>query len=105
MKKQITTFATCPNQNCAQTMLDFMAQTAQTLTRSVAFKAHKVACRVRDYYSDVLEQELSLRQTGLLVQAQAAFLMAVLPCDAPLVYRVATFGWLITVLLKCKREI
>lgn len=64
-----------------------------------------VSRRVCGYYSSVLERELSPRQTALIINAQAAFIVAVFPVEGPLLLRIAAMTWLICALLKCKAEI
>ncbi|MCI7249709.1 MAG: hypothetical protein MR548_01325 [Prevotella sp.] len=57
------------------------------------------------YYSDVLERKLTIRQTWLLINAQLAFGAAFFPVEAPWVVRIGCLVWVVSVLLKCKREI
>ena len=57
------------------------------------------------YYSDVLDRKLTMRQTWLLINAQLAFGAAFFPVEAPWVVRIGCLVWVVSVLLKCKREI
>ena len=57
------------------------------------------------YYSDVLDRKLTMRQTWLLINAQLAFGAAFFPVEAPWVVRIGCLVWVISALLKCKREI
>lgn len=57
------------------------------------------------YYSDVLERKLTMRQTWLLINAQLAFGAAFFPVEAPWVVRICCLAWVVSALLKCKREI
>ena len=57
------------------------------------------------YYSDVLDRKLTMRQTWLLINAQLAFGAAFFPVEAPLVVRIGCLVWVVSALLKCKREI
>ena len=57
------------------------------------------------YYSDVLERKLTMRQTWLLINAQLAFGAAFFPVEAPWVVRIGCLVWVVSALLKCKREI
>ena len=57
------------------------------------------------YYSDVLERKLTMRQTWLLINAQLAFGSAFFPVEAPWVVRIGSLVWVVSALLKCKREI
>ena len=57
------------------------------------------------YYSNVLERKLTMRQTWLLINAQLAFGAAFFPVEAPWVVRIGCLAWVISALLKCKKEI
>ncbi|MEE1206011.1 MAG: hypothetical protein UHO69_08150 [Prevotella sp.] len=57
------------------------------------------------YYSDVLERKLTMHQTWLLINAQLAFGAAFFPVEAPWVVRIGCLVWVVSALLKCKREI
>lgn len=57
------------------------------------------------YYSDVLDRKLTIRQTWLLINAQLAFGAAFFPVEAPWVVRIGCLVWVVSALLKCKREI
>ena len=57
------------------------------------------------YYSDVLERKLTMRQTWILINAQLAFGAAFFPVEAPWVIRIGCLVWVVSALLKCKREI
>ena len=69
----------------------------------------KEVCRpiewLSSYYSNVLERKLTMRQTWLLINAQLAFGAAFFPVEAPWVVRIGCLAWVVSVLLKCKREI
>lgn len=55
------------------------------------------------YYSHVLEREISIRQTLLLLNAQAAFVFAAFPADGPFALRALCCGWFAYAVLKCKQ--
>lgn len=57
------------------------------------------------YYSDVLDRKLTMRQTWLLINAQLAFGAAFFPVEAPWVVRIGCLAWVVSALLKCKREL
>lgn len=57
------------------------------------------------YYSDVLDRKLTMRQTWLLINAQLAFGAAFFPVEAPWVVHIGCLVWVVSALLKCKREI
>ena len=69
----------------------------------------KEICRpiewLSSYYSDVLDRKLTMRQTWLLINAQLAFGAAFFPVEAPWVVRIGCLVWVVSALLKCKREI
>lgn len=57
------------------------------------------------YYSNVLDRKLTMRQTWLLINAQLAFGAAFFPVESPWVVRIGCLVWVVSALLKCKREI
>lgn len=61
--------------------------------------------RLCSYYSDVLDRKLTMRQTWLLINAQLAFGAAFFPVEAPWVVRIGCLVWVVSALLKCKREL
>ena len=67
--------------------------------------ARRMLTAVAAYYSKALGREVSLRQTLLLANAQAAFFMTVFPADCPLPARAACAVWLVSALLKCRRSL
>ena len=75
------------------------ASPADVLARA----AGKVLAPLSRYYSGVLGTKVSARQTLLLVNAQAAFAMAVFPADCHLALRAVCVCWLASALLKCRR--
>ena len=70
----------------------------------VARAAGWLVAPVARYYSRVLGEKVSTRQTVLLLNAQAAFAMAVLPTDGPLAGRAVCVAWLAHALLLCRRS-
>ena len=59
--------------------------------------------RLRRYYSDVLEEEVSYSRMWRLINAQLAFVAAVFPAAAPLLARALSAVWLVCSLLACRR--
>ncbi len=59
--------------------------------------------KLRQYYSDVLEEEVSYGRMWRLINAQLAFVAAVFPVEATLTARAVCTVWLIWALLKCRR--
>lgn len=55
------------------------------------------------YYAKVMEREVSLRQTLLLLNAQLAFALTVFPVEAPFAARVVCCLWLLNALWKCRQ--
>lgn len=60
---------------------------------------------LRRYYSDVLDKQLDMRQTWLLLNAQAAFAMTFFPAEASLTARVACCAWLASAVMKCRKAL
>ena len=60
---------------------------------------------LRTYYSNVLERQLTMRQTWLLINAQLAFAAAFFPVDAPWFVRIVCLAWVVSALLKCREGI
>lgn len=81
---------------CLQQMADWLGQRAESIQQMVE--------PIAAYYSKVLEQPVSRRQTWLLLNAQAAFLLTVFPATCPLLLRTVFAAWLVDALLRCKRE-
>lgn len=90
------------------TELELIEKTINRLT----LKLGKVASTLkqpiewlRKYYSVILEKEISMKQTTLLLETQLAFLMAIFPADIHLLLRAASLGWFCYCLRKCKRSL
>ncbi|MGN0068327.1 MAG: ATP-binding protein [Prevotella sp.] len=60
---------------------------------------------LRQYYCSVLNRPFTMRQTLLLVNAQAAFFFTVFPVAGPWLLRLACAVWMVHALLKCRKEI
>jgi hypothetical protein len=74
------------------------------LIHKMAFIVRRPADALRRHYSDILGEQLTMRQTALIVNAQAAFILAVFPVSCPLLFRLACGAWLVSALLKCKNS-
>lgn len=74
----------------------FMSKTAKAVRMPIE--------KLQKYYSNVLGEKLTLRQTLCLINAQAAFFMTVLPGECPLLLRSVFLAWLLNALLRCKRS-
>jgi hypothetical protein len=57
---------------------------------------------LRKYYSYVLEREIDMHQTLLLINVQVAFCFTVFPSEGPLLLRAICCGWFLWSVLKCK---
>lgn len=57
---------------------------------------------LRQYYSSVLEREVSMRQTLRYVHAQLAFFMGVFPTYDSLLVHAAVGVWALWALLRCR---
>lgn len=76
------------------------------LINSIRNAAGKIKVPVewlRKYYSTVLEKEISMKQTALLLETQFAFTLGVIPADIHLGFRACFLGWFAWCLLKCKK--
>ena len=60
---------------------------------------------MRKYFSSVLEREVTVKQTRLILETQAALVMAVFPADINILLRAVFLGWFAWCLLKCKERI
>lgn len=59
---------------------------------------------IANMYSNMLEQEVSTKQTWCLLNAQAAFVALLLCSCGPLTLTLLSAGWFVSALLKCKAE-
>lgn len=57
---------------------------------------------IAGYYSQILEQTITVCQTKALVNAQCAFVALVMPVDFGMTYRFVALVWFIIALLQCK---
>ena len=57
------------------------------------------------YYSAVLNKEISVKTTLQLLNAQVAFALAVFPANAPFILRVVCTAWFATAISGCKRSL
>ena len=73
---------------------------------SVLENAVSFFCKYTDllstYYSRVLEQRVSRRQTWMLLNAQLAFFFTVFPVACPFLLRLVCLVWLVASLLQCR---
>ncbi len=74
----------------------------EMMSSRVAIWIRKPQLKLCKYYSKILNQKLTLKQTRVLVNAQAAFICAIMPADCSLWLRMVCGIWLVSALLKCK---
>lgn len=55
------------------------------------------------YYSAVLNKEIDAKTTLQLLNVQAAFTLAVLPAEAPFLFRIICTAWFALAISGCKR--
>lgn len=55
------------------------------------------------YYSSVLGKEVSMRQTRLIIEAQAAFFAGIFPADFSIVARLLFIAWFISAARRCRK--
>lgn len=58
---------------------------------------------LRDFYAECLEENITIKQTWRLLEAQAAFIMAIIPADLSITVRVLLLGWFASAALRCRR--
>ncbi|MBR1688813.1 MAG: hypothetical protein IJ710_09875 [Prevotella sp.] len=75
------------------------------LAENAAYLIRLPLVRLSNYYSQLLERRINIRQTLALVNAQVAFFLAVFPMESPIFIRFACLAWLVSALLKCKKEL
>lgn len=72
--------------------------------KSIANTAMKPVHWLSAYYSMVLERKVSTKQTLLLLNAQAAFVITAFPVEAPFVVRLICLSWFVKALFACKKS-
>ena len=81
--------------------------TVKTATDSISrivLLATTAIDKVARHYSHLLGTSINRRQTGLLLNAQAAFVFTVFPVECSIAVRLLGLAWLVCALLKCKRS-
>ena len=71
--------------------------------KSIANTAMKPVNWLSTYYSSVLGQKISTKQTLLLLNAQVAFVMTAFPAEAHFVVRIICLSWFIKAVWACKQ--
>lgn len=57
------------------------------------------------YYSSVLEREVTNRQTWLIIEAQAAFFAGIFPADIHITARLLMAAWFLSSLSRCRKSL
>lgn len=81
------------------------AKTLQSAIVEFSNTIRKPVELLSQYYSQVLDRPVDLRQTWLLLNAQAAFLFAAFPVEGPMLLRVACCGWLLHAVQLCRKAL
>lgn len=81
------------------------AKTLHSTIQEFANTVRKAVELLSQYYSQVLDRPVDLRQTWLLLNAQAAFLFAAFPVEGPMLLRVACCGWLLHAVQLCRKAL
>ncbi len=63
-----------------------------------------MATRLVQYYSDLLEKDVTPAQAVSYFSAQSAFIFTVLPIDMPFALRIVGLAWLASALISCKKS-
>lgn len=58
---------------------------------------------LKDFYSECLEENITMEQTWRLLEAQAAFIMAIIPASISITVRVLLLGWFASAALRCRK--
>lgn len=89
-----------PNWSCSKNISSLaqkLSKTADAIKQPIEW--------LRKYYSIILEKEISMKQTALLLETQLAFAMAIMPADMHLLLRAASLGWFCLCLKRCKKSL
>lgn len=65
---------------------------------------NKAMSNISNYYSSMIDEKLTNKQTLLIMNAQLAFFFAVMPADCSLTLRFACIAWLAVALIQCKNS-
>lgn len=90
------------------TELELLEKNISSLAQKLSKTANAIKQPIewlRKYYSIILEKEISMKQTALLLETQFAFLMMVFPADIHLLLRAASIGWFSLCLKRCKKSL
>ena len=88
--------------------LELLENTISSLTQKLSKTVDAIKQPIewlRKYYSVVLEKEISMKQTRILLETQLAFVMAFFPADIHLLLRAGSLVWFCNCLYKCKKAL
>lgn len=94
MEKNITI---ANSQRTAMTIIEIVTNLISIISRPVALLSL--------YYSHCLGREITIKQTWLLLNAQAAFFMAAFPVSCAWTLRFICIAWLLYSLKLCKNNL
>lgn len=94
MEKNITISV---SQSTAMTIMEIVMNLISIISRPIALLSL--------YYSHCLDREISIKQTWILLNAQAAFAMAAFPVSCPWMMRLTCIAWLLHALYLCKKNL
>ena len=80
-----------------------MTMGALTAMKRVANVYDNVMNTVASFYGKQLERNVSRRQTLLLIEAQLAFFLGIMPVDMHITLRLALTLWTVVAVRKCKK--
>ncbi|MCR4853749.1 MAG: hypothetical protein K5893_09180 [Prevotella sp.] len=72
-------------------------------TKKIAFQMRRPLKALTNYYSQVLDRPMNTRQTLSLLEVQAAFCIAMVPAQCPLLFRVLLLIWAVVAVLRCRK--
>lgn len=59
---------------------------------------------IANYYSNILEQTVTVSQTKALINAQCAFIALIMPIELGVLYRFISLAWFVIAVLQCKQR-
>jgi hypothetical protein len=74
------------------------------LLKSYNERAKQPIVILSNYYSKILEEKISVKQTLLLLNAQISFVFAIFPANFSLILRFLFIVWFATAVVQCKRS-
>lgn len=60
---------------------------------------------IANYYSNILEQTVTVSQTKSLINAQCAFFALIMPMDLGMLYRAVALAWFVISVVQCKQRL